>query len=39
MRWAGSDATALGRITRAAGSGTPLSPAQLSRLLGMTSGS
>jgi hypothetical protein len=38
MRLPGSDATALGQITWAAESGTPLSPAQLSRLLGMTTG-
>ncbi|KAA0942216.1 MarR family winged helix-turn-helix transcriptional regulator [Streptomyces apricus] len=34
----GSDALALGRIVFAAESGTPLSPAQLSRQIGMTSG-
>ena len=38
LRLPGSDATALGQITWAAESGTPLSPAQLSRLLGMTTG-
>ncbi|PRY18142.1 MarR family winged helix-turn-helix transcriptional regulator [Kineococcus rhizosphaerae] len=39
--WTGlptSDANALGQVVWAAESGTPLSPAQLSRRLGMTSG-
>jgi MarR family transcriptional regulator, organic hydroperoxide resistance regulator len=34
----GSDANALGQITWAAEAGTPLSPAELARRLGMTSG-
>jgi DNA-binding MarR family transcriptional regulator len=38
MQLPGSDANALGQITWAAESDEPLSPAQLSRLLGMTSG-
>ncbi|GGM87796.1 hypothetical protein GCM10011609_25570 [Lentzea pudingi] len=38
MRLPASDATALGQIVWAAEAGTPLSPAQLARQIGMTTG-